>query len=97
MLIKKFKNENISLKLEKTDHPALDSIMDSDDLFMADLYIHQSRSGWRYLIDTNAQKAYSLDDYGYDTLEELITGKTARVYPMNEDDAVELYNEFNEQ
>lgn len=102
MIIKKFKNGNINLKLESCDIE--DNIVDEnvyhDDMFMHDLYIEQGEDGYNYILDHNKQLVYYLGSYMVqnplkwilDTLKDAYdNGKTVKIYPM---DNKNLYQEI---
>jgi len=97
ILITKFKNGNLSLKLEHPNsHLSYSEITYSYDLFNEDLYFFQAGDGWKHLIDTNTRKVYPLTDYGYNCIDELQSGKVVRLYPMDFEDAIEILNEWDE-
>lgn len=85
MKIQKFKNGNINLKC--TDERDVYEIMMSDDLEWSDLTIFTStEDGWMYMYDANQDNLYSMNDYGYDNIRELLNGRTVKMVPMEMDE-----------
>ena len=96
IIIHKFKNGNISLKLlNKNKISPLDGIINSNDLFNEDLYFFMAGDGWKYIIDTNIEKVYQLTDYGFDLIGDLLSTNFVRLYPMSETDAAEILIEWD--
>jgi len=65
MIIKKFKNGNINLKLQKEDieDGQIDENVYHDEMFMDDLYIHIDYNGDKWIADYNTGRAYYLGSY----------------------------------
>ncbi|MCK5612325.1 hypothetical protein KAR91_61200 [Candidatus Pacearchaeota archaeon] len=96
IIIHKFKNGNISLKLlNKNKISPLDGIINSNDLFNEDLYFFMAGDGWKYIIDTNIEKVYQLTNYGFDLIGDLLSTNFVRLYPMSETDAAEILIEWD--
>lgn len=98
IIIRKFKNGNISSKLvnaNEVEHNSM--IYSADALWKEDLYFHTDEAGWLHLVDINQNKVYQLTDYGYNCIEELRTGKTVKIYPMRKEDALEILNEWRKE
>lgn len=86
MKITKFKNGNINLKCNDGEKSYYDIAM-SDGLMWADLSLFTSSvDGWMYLYDANKSLLYSINDYGYDNITDLIRGDMVKMMPLKHDD-----------
>lgn len=92
MIIKKFSNGNINMRLEKCDveNRMVNENIYHDDMFMSDLYIEQGDDGYSYILDHNKQLVYYLGSYMVqnplkwllDTLQDAYNNsKTVKIYP----------------
>ena len=95
MIIKKFKNGSINLRLQSEDieNGVVNEDVYHDEMFMEDLYLHCDDGGTNYLIDYNTQRAYYLGGYLLqnplkELLEILKTTYTRKItwklYPMTD-------------
>jgi hypothetical protein len=106
MIINKFKNGNVNLKLEKSDffyyEGKIAGTLDIDALYhyvitMDDL-VFNTIDGYMYLIDWNTQKLYDFSDcyiniLSYlesELLEGYKTNKMYKLYPMSNKDFYSL-------
>lgn len=102
MKIKKFKNGNVNLKLEKSDFFYYDSKehkIDIDTLYnneitMHDLYFNQI-NGYMYLVDFNKQLIYEYSNGYYNVLvelrKELLKGDTIKLIPLSKKESKQLF------
>lgn len=100
MIIKKFKNGNINLKLEKSDYfyygdkngLNIDKIYDV--LTMDDLYFNQI-NGYMYLVDFNKSLMYDFSDCYINILEYLksllVDNKTVKLFPISKKESKSLF------
>jgi len=94
MQIEKFNNGTLKLKVDEPGD--ITKLVYDDDFFMSDLGLHIASDGWKYIYDTNKGLVYSLDDYGYNHLDEILDGKEVFLTPLDEETVHELIEEFNE-
>jgi len=94
MNITKFANGNINLKCNDGEKSYY-GIASSDDLMWADLSLFVSScDGWMYLYDSNKDLLYSINDYGYDNITDLIRGDMVKLTPLKlDDEAREIVND----
>jgi hypothetical protein len=69
--------------------------VNSDDLFWNDLSYHISGlDGWSYLIDSNQDKVFPINDYHWSGLDELREKGRIVLTAMDDDDAKDYLKEF---
>jgi len=102
MKIKKFKNGNVNLKLEKSDffyYDDTENKIDIDKLYnneitMEDLYFNQV-NGYMYLIDYNKRLIYEYGN-GYNNIlitlrNELLENNTIKLIPLSKKESKQLF------
>ena len=105
MLVKKFQNGNIHMKLDSEEILQVTNdlrgvnrshwfgICELDDLFWNDLRVDYFGTEWLYLIDDNKALVYMINSYGWNNFEELLTGKTVIFTPCGTTDDEEYKEE----
>jgi hypothetical protein len=99
-MIKKFKNGNIKMKVEKNSYyieqdGSINERFVHDEMFMADLYFNQI-NGYMYLTDMNTQRVYDMSRiWNLNTfLDELKECEIMKLYPLSKKESKSLLQDM---
>lgn len=101
MKIRKFKNGNIRLRVEKVDFKADGTVYSQvyhDEMFLEDLYINQI-NGYQYICDQNTGLVYEMGSYMMQNplrylLEELELRKKFELKPLSKKQSKSLMQDL---
>ena len=86
-------NNKLTLIKEKGEKLNLIDFITGDDLFNNDLtYYHSYQDEWQYLYDANRNLVFTLDNYGWNAFDDLITNGTVTL--DGAENTNELYGDY---